>query len=516
MKIYVRIVWLVALAAVALISASTTSTTTARQSGDLCPEVARQALLTAETQCDGTRRNEICYGHMQLEAQPQPYIEEFNFDVAGDIVGVPDLQSLRLSQVDLNTQSWGIALMRLQASLPDNAPIDQNVTLILFGDTTLENAAPVMPQVPVTVAITRNANIRQGPSLNTYVVGSASPDTTLTATGRLADGTWLRVRHPDTGVNGWVSADLLSTSDDLSQLDVVEAGDVYYGPMQAFYFQSGPSPDLCEKTPNGMLIQTPEGVATVSFLVNEIDIQLGSTLYLRGERGVAMNIAVLEGSARVTAHSQPVTLVAGQELAVPLGDDLKPTGPPGPPYSYNLADVENVPAALLPRQIDIAPPLIPEPRPTFGPVETPPPAAENPPPPAATENPPPPADNPEPAADSSSPKPKNTQRPAKTPTEACPPDPPHWQPLQLSAVCSRDPAVHRVWRVQNANGQAVDFTWEVAGSGQSGSGTVPAANCGVPGEAFFNSNTEPDDNTMRIYVDGELQDTKASIPDKCG
>ena len=464
---------------------------------------------------------------MQLEAQPQPHIDEFNFDMAGDIVGIPDLQSLRLSRVDLDTQAWGIALLRVQADLPDKAPADQNVTLILFGDTTVENAAPSVAQVPVTVAINGNANIRQGPSLNTYVIGSASPGTPLTATGRLADGSWLRVRHPDGGVNGWVSADLLSTGDELGQLDVVEAGDGYYGPMQAFYFQNGPSADdLCQKTPNGLLIQTPEGVAEVSFLVNEIDIQLGSTLYFRSQPGVAMTIAVLEGSARVTAQGRTMTLVAGAELSVPISDDLKPMGPPGSPRPYNLADVENVPIVLLPRQIDIAPPLIPEPRPTFGTVETPLPA-ENPPPPAV-DNPPPPADNPAPAADSQPPKPKETEQPPasstpmptdiprETPTEEpCPPDPVEWQPLRLASMCSPDPDIYRVWRVQNANGRAVDFTWEVAGSDQTGSGVVPAVSCGVAGETYFNTNTEPDSNTVHIYVDGQLQDTQPGNPDKC-
>ena len=47
-----------------------------------------------------------------------------------------------------------------------------------------------------------------------------------------------------------------------------------YNPMQAFYFQSGVDA-MCPAAPDsGMLIQTPEGVGEVTFLINEVDISL--------------------------------------------------------------------------------------------------------------------------------------------------------------------------------------------------------------------------------------------------
>jgi hypothetical protein len=68
-----------------------------------------------------------------------------------------------------------------------------------------------------------------------------------------------------------------------------------------------------------------------------------------------------------------------------------------------------------------------------------------------------------------------------------------------------------VCRVRNLNAYPVNFTWNVAGTSQSGSGSVPAANGSVQGETFFQTVTVPNNaNTTRIYVNGVLQDTKAS------
>ncbi len=88
--------------------------------------------------------------------------------------------------------------------------------------------------------------------------------------------------------------------------------------------------------------------------------------------------------------------------------------------------------------------------------------------------------------------------------------------LQLTAMCSPDPDSYRVWRVRNSNPFDVPFTWDIAGSGQSGSG-IAAAN----GDTFFQTTTErgaggtPTANTLRLFADGRQQDVKASNPARC-
>lgn len=629
MKPIMKTLCLVGLGILILVAVYPPHTTQALQTGDPCPEVARQASLAVETQCARTGRNEVCYGHTNLEAQPQPYVTHFVFEREGDIAGITDVLSLHLDPVDLDAGVWGIALMRLQANLPDTLPTTQNVTLVLFGDTTFTNAAPVMPQIEVAVFSAENVNMRQLPHDGSFVVDTVAPGERLIATGRLADGSWLRVRRPATGESGWVATRLLDSSEDLGQLQTVNPTDKYYGPMQALSFQSGPEDGACRETPNGLLIQTPEGEAKVTFLINEIAVQLGSTVFVRSQQGVTTGIAVLEGAATVEAHGRLVKVPAGGEVQVPIDEESKASGIPGPLRPYALADVEILPLALLERPIEIAPPLdpsalgdlaggpvvttgaprtpssstgggssdvsdpvdtpaatdtstptptstptdtptntpthtptntptntptrtptdtptntpthtptdtptdtptrtpthtptrtptdVPVNRPTFTPTltltptDTPTDIPTHTPTDTPTDTPvPPPTDTPVPPP-TDTPVPPPTDTPV--PTQSCVPD--GWQSLQLIAVCSPNPGVYRVWRVRNLNGRAVFFTWDLHGGSQVGAGIVPAADCSGPGETLFATGTEPGANTVRIFVDGVLQDAKSSSAEAC-
>jgi pimeloyl-ACP methyl ester carboxylesterase len=89
------------------------------------------------------------------------------------------------------------------------------------------------------------------------------------------------------------------------------------------------------------------------------------------------------------------------------------------------------------------------------------------------------------------------------------------QRLQLTALCSPNPATVRVWRVRNPNSLPVAFTWDVYGTSQTGQGTAPAAQNGVAGETTFQTQTVSGANTVRLFVNGVLQDTKASNPNQC-
>jgi hypothetical protein len=96
--------------------------------------------------------------------------------------------------------------------------------------------------------------------------------------------------------------------------------------------------------------------------------------------------------------------------------------------------------------------------------------------------------------------------PTITPTAAA------FQRLRLTSMCSNNPGQYRVWRVRNSNPSEVLFTWAVYNSptGQNGFSIAPAANGSTPGEVTFITQTETGANTLRIFVDGALQDTKAS------
>lgn len=321
-----------------------------------CPERVTQALTVAREVCDGTGRNEACYGHELLEAQPASGVRDLVFNEPGHQVDVALLRSLRLMPMDEVSDLWGVALMRLQANLPATAP--QHVTLLLFGDVSIENAAPPPTRADVTVISAQAANVRAAAEPDAGVIGTLQPGQTVTAVARVADSSWLRVQIPDTGEVGWVFAPLLRGDQAaIDALNVDTPREPYYAPMQAFYFQSGQDNPACEQASNGLLVQTPEGVGKVRLWMNEVRLQIGSTVFFQAQPGGDMVIQTLEGAALVEAMGVTQNAVAGTQVRVPLTEDMRPAAPPSVPEPYDGAAAQALPVAALDEPIEIAEPL---------------------------------------------------------------------------------------------------------------------------------------------------------------
>ncbi|NLF74671.1 MAG: hypothetical protein GX573_03175, partial [Chloroflexi bacterium] len=117
-----RLLWLVIVVFFLVMKPPATSLTASPPDEAVCQQIVFQALELSSQLCEDTGRNQACYGHVQVEAQPQPGISDLLFQEAGDIVDVVNLQSLRLSPMDLEEEAWGVALMRLQANLSEDEP----------------------------------------------------------------------------------------------------------------------------------------------------------------------------------------------------------------------------------------------------------------------------------------------------------------------------------------------------------------------------------------------------------
>jgi hypothetical protein len=325
-----------------------------------CPEIVQAALDATDEQCSAAGRNEVCYGNVNLEATPQPGIEEFNFATPGDLVEVSAVESLSLSSRVEEAGEWGIALMQLQTNLPDSLP-GQNVTFLLFGDVQITNGVETNVD-PITIDVTAqgNINVRSGPSADRERMAGLSGGETVTAIGRNAASTWLQVSLAD-GSTGWVSAEVVSVDDDISLLNVIDPAALPLTPMQAFYFQSGIGDAPCAGAPDsGILVQTPEGVGEIQFTVNEVNITLGSTAYLQAQAGVEMTASVVEGQATVTAGGATVVAPAGTRVRIPITVDLRASGAPVGPEPYRDADLAALPVDSLAREIAVAPALTEE------------------------------------------------------------------------------------------------------------------------------------------------------------
>ncbi len=107
---------------------------------DTCSAIIDQALVVTGANCETLGRNEVCYGNVQLIADPQPDATDFALDAPGDIAPLAAVRTLSLSSRLEDSEEWGIALMRVQADVPDALP-GENLTLLLFGEVEVENAA---------------------------------------------------------------------------------------------------------------------------------------------------------------------------------------------------------------------------------------------------------------------------------------------------------------------------------------------------------------------------------------
>jgi len=334
----------------------------AQDNNATCTAMIQQALGVVQDGCSSTGRNQTCYGYVSLSATAREGVQNFTFSHQGDLANLADLDTLRLSPLDAKDNIWGVALMKVQANLPDSLP-GQNVTFVLFGDVQVQNPAPSTPdQKTIQVTMNQGSTVRSGPGETYKAIGSLANGDTVTADGKNADGSWIRIQLPGTATEGWIAVFLLTKGTDVSALSVIGADaqeTTTYKPMQAFYFKTGITKTDCSAAPpDGILVQTPQGAAKVDLRANDVDIQLGSTVFLQTDEAKGtMTITCLEGSIEVTADGKHVTVPAGSQVTVPITPDLHVAGRPNDVQPYLIALYENLPLSLLPFQITIAKPL---------------------------------------------------------------------------------------------------------------------------------------------------------------
>jgi len=322
--------------------------TTHAQEPPTCPDIVQTALTLTETGCNAVGRDQACYGYIVLDAQPQPGYRDFAFESPGDVIDLVKISSLRLSALNEVAGTWGVALMQVQPQA-----LGSDVTFLLFGDVNIENAVRLLPLEASTAL-----SIHAAPDPTSATLAELPLKGVIVANGRLADGSWLRVRLAEEQ-NGWLLAEKVTTEGDLAFLNIVDetpdAADLAtrYGPMQAFYFESGQQDSPCEAAPNsGVLIQTPEGVARVTLWMDEVIVEMQATVFVQAAAGDALTVNVLEGSATLTANGESQTATAGEQIRVPLDANLSPSAPPSPPQAIPSGTTNALPTALLDRPIN--------------------------------------------------------------------------------------------------------------------------------------------------------------------
>lgn len=332
---------------------------------DTCPTLVQSALDTVITSCEAVGRNQVCYGNVYLAATLTDDAPDLTFENPGDLADVIHVDSLQLSV--LNTpDEWGIALMKLQANLPDTLP-GQNVTMLLFGDVYIENQAARLPN-PLSGKITASANLRSGPSTDYRVVGAGTLDEDVVVDARNESGDWFRIFRSETDDLAWIFGSLIEIEGDTSTLSIVEVDDPVatgqFGPMQAFFFRTGIGNQSCEEAPpDGILLQTPDGAGTINFSANNVRIQLGSSAFLTAVPDDYMTITLLDGEGTISAEGRSITVPTGLRARIPLDGEGLPSGPPEL-VTFEAAEIIALPIQILPESFDIPEPAdIPTPTP---------------------------------------------------------------------------------------------------------------------------------------------------------
>lgn len=317
------------------------------QDGDLCGQIVADALSVAGEVCTGLVPGEVCYG-----AGTVAVTGEATLATGGDTANVSMIDRLA-TNVDLDANNWGIAVLALTAGLPEDS--GQAVKAVLFGDA--EMARPVQtaserPTLKVWNGGGADVNLRNGAGISYELVGVLSPGAEAVADGRNEQADWLRIQYE--GGVAWVFSPLIDWEGDANTLEVLLPNDVTPAvqasgqPFDAFTLVTDSTP-MCGAPSSGLLLQY-SGEQPASLQVNQVGLEFSdATLLLRAVPDSALDVMVVTGSVSVTARGIPESVDVSRAVRVNLGgeDGLMPTAPPVVVPSYAFSDVAYAPLGLL-------------------------------------------------------------------------------------------------------------------------------------------------------------------------
>jgi hypothetical protein len=149
-------------------------------SAETCAQILTRAVESLQSTCNDLSRNNACYGNNQVKAEPNSGAT-LKFDAIGDREPIRNIRTLVTSPLNVDTGTWGLSLLKLQANLPDTLP-GQNVTFLVFGDTSLENLSGDMQSFYFTSGL-GNLSCKEAPRDGIVVRSPQHTEVTFTANG---------------------------------------------------------------------------------------------------------------------------------------------------------------------------------------------------------------------------------------------------------------------------------------------------------------------------------------------
>jgi hypothetical protein len=362
-KSLMRAWYLIPILALLILFSSMTATVSIAQLGGTCAALVEDALAAVGNNCGGLGRNSACYGFDNVSATFNEVMPGAFFTRPADLVELVDLQTLITGPLNIQSSQWGIAVLSVQADLPDALP-GQNVTFLLFGDVALENA--VDPSVasaqsePINVTTSAEVTLLTRPVANANTSATVAANTTLSADRLSDDLLWVRVVYDQ--IVGWLRVENVNSTADITSLPTQSSAPV--GTMQAVRLTTSPIGVNCDAAPPSLLVVQGPQQMTVNLNVNGAELNIGSTIALwtanEGD-GTRMQLAVIDGGVYLDDGTY---IPAGYIAQVTLDEAGNVTGVWTEPRPMTLEEwllfepLENVPLSVLQYAINVPSELI--------------------------------------------------------------------------------------------------------------------------------------------------------------
>ena len=254
--------------------------------------VVQRALNAIGERCADLGRDSLCLVSQPLEVQPEDASESLG-----------ELRSLSSGGLDMDSASWGIALLRLSANLPQTYT-GAGVLALLAGDAQIHNEVapedvPTIPE-PVDTAALEQATLFRLPGILPEPVGVLEADEIVPVDAYDASGDWLRAVMG--GMVAWVKKDKVARLQAMSSLPSLAVNQPY--PLQALSLRTGSAYPDCAAAEPMVAVQTPED-ASLNLTVNGVDIHIGSMVTFQQAH---------KGALSLTVHRGAVTTVYGQRI----------------------------------------------------------------------------------------------------------------------------------------------------------------------------------------------------------
>ena len=241
--------------------------------------LVQQALEDMGDNCTGLDRNSACYGFNRVDSTFVDEALASFFSAPADRAGISQLETISTHPLDLSLDLWGVAVMNVQANVPNALP-GQAAVFMLMGETQVENrvdpADAFVPADPVDVTLQSDSRVFALPQANSSVLMTADLGTVLPADGVNEDGTYLRVLT-DRGI-GWLRIETVTSDADLTALPALTPDKL--SPMQAFHVTTAIGDVSCSEAPSLLAVQSPEGIK-IDLTANGVHIRMGSLIMLR-------------------------------------------------------------------------------------------------------------------------------------------------------------------------------------------------------------------------------------------